>query len=326
MGRKRYENMDGVITAKTLSQYFQMKKENRKKNNNLPYIMDQSPIKQIEFLHRNKTAPSITWIGHCTFLIQVNGINILTDPIWTKDLKIYRRLTEPGIRLEDLPPIDIVLISHGHYDHLDFSTLRKLPSTIQYLVPIGLKKLFHRKGFTQVEELEWWENTTIQNISFHFVPAQHWTRRTLFDLNRSHWGGWVILDESSKESIYFSGDSGYFRGFKEIGERFSIHYALLPIGAYEPEWFMRAVHMSPEESVQAYIDCKAKHFIPMHYGSYPLTTETPYEALERLRNNWKTRELDPELLHVLLLGGTLHLAHLQFMFNKKITENNALTV
>lgn len=326
MGRIRYENMDGIITAKTLSQYFQMKREGKNKLKNLPFKMDQSPIKQIEFLNRNKTASSITWIGHCTFLIQVNGLNILTDPIWTKDLKIYRRLTEPGLNIEDLPPIDIVLISHGHYDHLDFSTLRKLPTTIQYLVPVGLKKLFHQKGFDRVQEFDWWEHTVYDNISFHFVPAQHWTRRTLFDLNQSHWGGWIIQDDESKDSIYFSGDSGYFRGFKEIGERFSIQYALLPIGAYEPEWFMKAVHMSPEDSVQAFIDCKAKHFIPMHYGSYPLTTETPYEALERLRADWTKRNLNPESLHVLLLGGTLHLAHLQYMLYEKIIENKIITV
>ncbi|MEJ9149143.1 MBL fold metallo-hydrolase, partial [Bacillus thuringiensis] len=231
-------------------------------------------------------------------------LNILTDPVWANKLKLVTRLTEPGLSIEALPKIDIVLISHGHYDHLDFSTLRQLNDDVLYLVPIGLKKLFTRKKFKHVEEYKWWESTIINEVSFHFVPAQHWTRRFLFDMNTSHWGGWIIDNETTMETIYFCGDSGYFQGFKEIGERFLIDIALMPIGAYEPEWFMKVSHVSPEEAVQAYLDLNATHFIPMHYGAFALADETPREAITRLRNNWNLRMLPWEQLHVLFLGQT----------------------
>jgi L-ascorbate metabolism protein UlaG (beta-lactamase superfamily) len=244
----------------------------------------------------------------------------LTDPVWSQNLKVIPRLTKPGLELQQLPFIDIVLISHGHYDHLDFATLRKLSSDILYLVPRGLKKLFQGKSFSRVEEFNWWEETAIDDVSFHFVPAQHWTRRTLFDTNRSHWGGWVIENQTQEEAIYFCGDSGYFRGFTEIGKRFSIDITLMPIGAYEPEWFMREVHMTPEESVQAYLDLQAKHFIPMHYGAFALADETPKETLERLRSNWNLRMLPWENLHILFLGQTFSLQKTAELIKEKETE------
>lgn len=301
---KRYENMDTVNTKKSIRSFLKWRKERNLSKKDFSFLVEQSPVKQVEFLRKNNEQTTITWIGHSTFFIQTNGLNILTDPVWAKKLKFIPRLTEPGLSLQELPNIDIVLISHGHYDHLDFSTLRQLNNDVLYLVPAGLKKLFLRKKFTRVEEYNWWESTTIDEVSFHFVPAQHWTRRSLFDMNTSHWGGWIIHNETADETIYFCGDSGYFRGFKEIGKRFSIDVALMPIGAYEPEWFMKVSHVSPEEAVQAYLDVNATHFIPMHYGAFALADETPREAITRLRNNWNLRMLPWEHLHVLFLGQT----------------------
>lgn len=318
---KQFENMDQVKTKKSMREYIRWRKESNKKKKDFTFLVEQSPLKQIEFLRENKAKTTVTWIGHATFLIQTNGLNILTDPVWSQNLKIVPRLTQPGLQLAELPSIDVVLISHGHYDHLDFATLRKLNSNILYLVPSGMKQLFKRKGFPRVEEFNWWEETTVDEVSFHFVPAQHWTRRTLFDMNRSHWGGWVIENKTLKEAVYFCGDSGYFRGFSDIKERFSIDIALMPIGAYEPEWFMKEVHMTPEEAVQAYLDLQAVHFIPMHYGSFALADETPKEALERLQDNWNLRILPQEHLHILFLGQTFALETAQKAVIEKEAEN-----
>jgi L-ascorbate metabolism protein UlaG (beta-lactamase superfamily) len=304
MWGKRYENMDEIYSPNPLKDILRWRNERRKKQKDFSFAIEQSPVKQASLLHANTSETTVTWIGHSTFLIQTNGLNILTDPVWSNKVKVVPRLTEPGMSINDLPPIDIVLISHGHYDHLDFPTLRQLKSDVLYLVPSGLKKLFTRKKLHRVEEYNWWEHTVINNVHFHFVPAQHWTRRSLFDTNSSHWGGWMIENKKTEETIYFCGDSGYFRGFKEIGERFSIDIALMPIGAYEPEWFMKASHMCPEEAVQAFLDMKAKHFIPMHYGAFALADETPKEAITKLRNNWNLRMLPWEQLHVLFLGQT----------------------
>jgi L-ascorbate metabolism protein UlaG (beta-lactamase superfamily) len=178
-----------------------------------------------------------------------------------------------------------------------------------FLVPQGLAAKFRRKGYRRVEEFTWWASKCVGKAEFHFVPAQHWTRRTLWDTNASHWGGWVICEKGAGEKIgrtvYFAGDSGYFRGFKEIGDRFAIDYALMPIGAYEPEWFMSMQHVTPEEAVQAFLDTGAKQFIPMHYGAFRLADDTPKEALDRLTAEWQRLELGEDRLKILVHGETL---------------------
>jgi L-ascorbate metabolism protein UlaG (beta-lactamase superfamily) len=297
----RYKNLDDVQNKKSIRELYRWRRERRKKKKDMSYLVPQCEQKQLTYLHENKQDTTITWIGHSTFLVQLDGCTILTDPVWATKMGFDKRLTEPGMAIDELPPIDVVVISHGHYDHLDFPTLKKLPKTIQYYVPVGLKKRFIQKGFSRVEEFSWWEEKTYKQIVFSFVPAQHWTRRSPFDMNTSHWGGWMFQGD---KTIYFGGDSGYFRGFKEIGERFDIHTALMPIGAYEPEWFMKDSHMAPEEAAQAYIDVKAKHFIPMHYGTFRLADETPAEALERLHTAWEKQQLPNNELKELALGET----------------------
>lgn len=305
MGKNRYQNYDNVENKNTFSDMLRWSKERRNKKKDLITQIPHTEEKQIESLQKNKQDISITWVGHSTFLIQIEGINLLTDPVWAQRMGLQKRLTDPGLTIGELPEIDLVLISHGHYDHLDFPTLKKLNGDITYYVPVGLKKLFQRKGYHQVIEANWWETFTYHNLKITFVPAQHWTKRTLTDTNTSHWGGWVVESTNTDHNVYFAGDSGYFRGFKEIGEQFNIELVLMPIGAYEPEWFMKVSHLNPEEAIQAFLELKGTTFIPMHYGAYRLADDTGPEALERLLKEWQRLGLDPKRLAVLNIGETL---------------------
>ncbi|KIL49446.1 MBL fold metallo-hydrolase [Jeotgalibacillus soli] len=303
MGRK-YTNLDNVSTLKTFSELLAWRKERASKEKDLSYQVPQEEEKQLSFLQQNRLETTITWIGHASFLLQVDGVNILCDPVWAEKMGFDRRLAKPGLALGELPQIDVVLISHGHYDHLDMPTLNKLAGPPLFLVPEGMKRMLKRRGFKRVIELRWWEKQQVSSIEISFVPAQHWTRRALFDTNRSHWGGWVLQPKDEK-AIYFAGDSGYFSGFQDIGQRFEIGYALLPIGAYEPEWFMSSQHTTPEEAIQAFLDTNADTMIPMHYGSFRLADDTPKEALDRLYEDWQKRGLNADNLRVLLHGETV---------------------
>ncbi len=300
---KKYANLDNVPNNKSFKDLRRWQKERRSKVKDLSVNIEQCPNKRIKEIYENRSKTSYTWIGHATFLIQINGLNILTDPVWAKKMGFGKRLTDPGMALAELPDIDIVVISHGHYDHLDFPTMKKLKGNPHYYVPAGLKSLFNRKGYQKVTELNWWESTDFGGVTLHFVPAQHWTRRTLTDMNTSHWGGWIF--QNGQETFYFAGDTGYFRGFKLIAERFKIDTVLMPIGAYEPEWFMGESHISPEDSVKAFIELGAKNFVPMHYGAYRLADDTGPEALERLLKEWERQNLSKERLKSLLIGETV---------------------
>ncbi len=224
----------------------------------------------------------VTFVNHATVLIQYRGLNILTDPIWSDRASPFtwagpRRHRAPGVRFDDLPRIDLVLLSHNHYDHLDLSTLRRL-SASRFIVPLGVAKLLQRERIGPVQELDWGESAKMAETSIHCVPAMHFSARGLFDRNRTLWCGFVI---ESARSIYFAGDTGFGNHFAEIRERFgSPDLALLPIGAYEPRWFMSAVHMSPEDAVQAHRILGAKITIAIHYGTFQLTDE----AIDTPRN------------------------------------------
>ncbi|MCH1624689.1 MBL fold metallo-hydrolase [Fredinandcohnia quinoae] len=303
-GKTRYFNYDEINNLKSIKDMLRWSKERRSKKKDLTIQIPQHDAKDINQLRSNRQEPSITWVGHSTFLIQLNGINILTDPVWAQRMGIQKRMTAPGIALQDLPKIDIVCISHGHYDHLDFPTIKKLIGNPTFYVPIGLKSAFTRRGYENVVEAKWWESFTFEGLKLTFVPAQHWTRRSLLDTNTSHWGGWMIEEESSKQSIYFVGDTGYFRGFKEIGEKYKIDIVLMPIGAYEPEWFMKDSHINPEDAIKAFKELNGKTFIPMHYGAYRLADDTGPEALERLIKEWNRVGLSKDMLSVLTIGET----------------------
>lgn len=307
MVRKSYRNIDPSATTSTFKDVMRWQKERRGKVKDLSFRIGQADQKQQALLKNNKSELTITWIGHSTFLLQIAGLTIVTDPVWAKRMGFERRIEEPGLSLDEIPAVDIILLSHAHYDHLHVGSLKKLKGSPVVLVPEGLGSQMRRiMKDREVYELPWWGHTKIDFVEFHFVPAQHWTKRTLTDTNTSHWGGWVIKSSAVNETIYFAGDSGYFTGFSDIGNKFpDITYALMPIGAYEPEWFMGTQHVTPEEAIQAFIDVKAKIFIPMHYGAFRLADDTTKEALDRLLIEWERRALDSSCLRVLKHGETL---------------------
>lgn len=230
----------------------------------------------------------ITFIGHSSFLIQIAGRNILVDPVFATRLVLLRRQRRPGLRLQDLPPIDAVLLTHAHMDHLNLPSLRKVIRHThritgvapQVVVPLGVGDLVEKLGFRNVTELEWWQTATLEgDVQVTLTPAKHWGARMFSDTHRL-FGGYVIA--GAGHSVYHSGDTAYFNGFEQIGRRLQPQIALLPIGAYYPDSY-RAVHTSPEEALQAFVDLgTATTLVPMHYGTFPLGKEPMAEPPVRL--------------------------------------------
>ena len=249
--------------------------------------------------------PTVVWIGHATFLLHINGKTILTDPVFDDLSFLFKRINKPGIQFDTLPPIDIVLISHNHWDHLDISCLKKIYKRYkpQILVPMGDKKTLERHGMRTVTEYMWWDRVTFEGIEFSFLPAYHWSQRSLFDRNKSLWGSWMI--QHNNFHIYFAGDTAYSPHFKAISEEFSsIDVALMPIGPCEPKEWMRLSHATAEEAVQGFIDLKARHFIPMHWGTFHFGLDEIMLPIERALKAWDDQKLieKKSFLHLLKLG------------------------
>lgn len=242
-------------------------------------------------LRANRSDVSVTWIGHATLLIQLEGLSILTDPNFASRMFTIRRTAPPGVSLSHLPPIDAVVVSHNHRDHLDEASVKALGPDVLYIVPLGLAGWFVKRGLRRVVELDWWHDHTVRAnggaVRFTFVPAQHWSGRGLRDHNQSLWGGFVI--ESAAARFYFSGDTGYPAAFAEIGKRFpDIHFALLPIGAYAPRWFMSPQHIDPAQAVLAFGELGARKLVPMHWGTFQLSDEPMAEPPQLLREAMDT--------------------------------------
>lgn len=255
---------------------------------------------------RGAPHPALTWIGHATYLVQLGGRSLLTDPILSMRIALIPRNGPPGLRREDLPKIDVVVITHNHRDHMDAPTLARLGPEPVYVVPRGLGGWFQRAGLPRVVELEWWETREVEGLAITFVPSQHWSRRGLLDQNASLWGGYVIEREGVR--VYHSGDTAWFEGFAEIGGRCGpIHAAMLPIGAYEPRWFMRTQHMDPGEAVRAFQALGAERFVAMHWGTFKLTDEDLNEPPQRLRSAWEQAGLADARREILAIGETLRL-------------------
>jgi len=212
---------------------------------------------------------ALTWIGHASFLIQFTDLNALVDPNFANWIFLLKRLKHAGIKIEDLPPIDLVLLTHAHFDHFHRPSLKKLPHPKLGIMPWGMAPLAKGLGFERVIELKWWESFQKGDWKVTLVPSKHWGARTLHDHHRGY-GGFIIEHQGRK--VYHAGDSAYFEGFKEIGERCSPEIALLPIGAYYPDSFRRT-HMGPDDAVQVFLDLKAKWLVPMHYGTFKLSFE-----------------------------------------------------
>ena len=224
----------------------------------------------------------LTWIGHASFLLTLGGQRILIDPVLSKRLGPISRLAPPGIALPELPPIDVVLLTHNHRDHLDPWTLERLPGTPTYVVPLGNGHIVEKLGAKEVLELDWWQSAALPNLEVTLVPSRHWSMRFPWDRNDALWGGFVI--KGPEGTAYHSGDTAFFEGFKEIGERCGpIDWAMVPIGAYEPRWFMKAQHVCPEEAMEAAKMLGAKKVVAMHWGTFKLTDEPLAEPPERAR-------------------------------------------
>ncbi|MBL1083857.1 MBL fold metallo-hydrolase [Streptomyces actinomycinicus] len=248
---------------------------------------------------------AVTWAGHASWIVRIGGLTVLTDPVWSRRiLGTPARITPVGVPWDTLPRVDAVVISHNHYDHLDAPTLRRLPRETPVFAPAGLGRWFRRRRFTCVTELDWWEGAELSGVRFDFVPAHHWSKRTLTDTCHSLWGGWVITAADGKR-LYFAGDSGYGHWFSRIGRRHpGIDLALMPIGAYDPRWWLRDVHCDPEEAVRATMDLGARRMAPMHWGTFVLSAEPVLEPLTRAAAAWEKAGLAREDLWDLPIGGS----------------------
>lgn len=260
----------------------------------------------------------VTWVGHATFLVQIGGVNVLTDPHWSRRASPVRfagpvRFVPPGIPWDRLPQIDAVLLSHNHYDHLDDATVRRLRrrfgDRVRWFTPLKYRAWFASRRVRNVTELDWWHEAPLDGpggqLRVVALPCQHWTSRNLLDRSRQLWASWAIITPSGR-AVYFAGDSGYFPGYPEIADRIGRFEALLlPIGAYDPAWFMKPAHMSPEEAVRAYLDLGGVGtMIGMHWGTWRLTDEDPLEPPVRAKEAWEAAGLVPEQLWIPAHGET----------------------
>ena len=270
------------------------KEDIESKNYKLPFKDDKSLLDSSEDF--------ICWLTHATFLIQIDSKRFLFDPIFG-DIPFYKRKSPFPYDVEELGKIDYLLLSHTHYDHYDEPSVKKvLKQSPKVITPLGMDSYIKKIGKNaDISSMDWYDKYEINSeLSIHFVPAKHWGRRGLNDTNKALWGGFIL--ESSNTTIYFSGDTAYDSHFKEIGETYEIDYALLPIGAYKPEFIMKNNHTNPDEAYKAYKDLKAKTMIPMHYGTFRLSDEPLSEPLEWIT---KIQESSQDEINILNSGEVL---------------------
>lgn len=256
-------------------------------------------------------ATQVTWLGHSAFLLQAGGKNVLTDPHFSERASPLsfagpERIVVPPLSIEALPHIHAVVISHNHYDHLDEASLtgiyNKQPDNPPvFVVPLGLKEELVSYGIKTAVELDWWQSYTHDGMTLTALPVKHWSQRTFFDRNRTLWAGWLV--DAGGFRFFHAGDSGYSDDFKEIGSRYpDIDLAAIPIGAYDPRWFMKDAHMSPEEAVQVYLDLNARKAIGMHWGTFILTDEEMDEPPLKLADALEAKGIDGSHFSVMKHG------------------------
>ena len=282
------------------------------------------PIAQPTFSKRAADGElSATWVGHSTVLLQIGRVNVLADPMWSDRASPVsfagpRRFVPPAVDLDALPPIDIVLISHNHYDHLDRPTVRALAARmpeVEWVVPLGLARPLSRWGAKRIRELDWWQCAQLQlverQVEVACVPAQHFSARSFGDRGRTLWCSWVV--SASERRAFFAGDTAYHPEFRTIGERFDpFDLVMLPVGAYDPRWFMRTVHMNPPEALRAYADLTGPRagrvaMLPIHWGTFRLTDEAMEEPPAWTAQLWREAGYDADVLWLLRHGETRRL-------------------
>jgi N-acyl-phosphatidylethanolamine-hydrolysing phospholipase D len=264
------------------------------------------------------TDAAATWIGHSTVLLQLGGLNVLTDPVFSQRAFPVqwigpRRVMDPALPIDALPPLDVVLLSHNHYDHLDKAAVKRIAREhpgAKWVVPLGLGAYVRPWGVREIVELDWWQETTIDGLRVTATPARHFSARRLGDRNKSLWCGFAI--ESKETRAYFAGDTAYHPEFGHIGERCGpFDFVMIPIGAYDPRWFMHIVHVDPEEAVQIYEDVFASHagtplplMLGIHWGTFRLTDEPMDEPPRRAIARWRAAGLDESRLWIAKFGET----------------------
>ena len=261
-------------------------------------------------LRANGSEPTVTWIGHATVLLQLDGVNLLTDPHWGPRASPVsfagpKRLQAPGLAFEDLPPIHVVLLSHDHFDHLDLGTVKRLAAERDpvFVVPLGLKRWLEGEGITRVVELDWWQEFEYRGLRIVCTPAQHFSQRSPWDSNTRLWASWVVAGAARR--VYFSGDTGYFDGFREIGERLGpFDLVAVQIGAYMPPAIMRFVHLTPEQAVAAFQDLRGRTLLGIHWGTFDLADEPLDEPPARMLAEAARRAVPLERAWILKLGET----------------------
>lgn len=253
------------------------------------------------YLAGTEHSATVTWVGHATFAVHDRDDVFLTDPHFTKRALIPARVVPPGIPLESIPADAFAVISHNHYDHLDEGTVEALPASVGWYVPLGLADWFRERGREDVTELDWWQSAERGRFTITCLPSQHWSRRVGQGRRKTLWCSWLV--DSGDYRYYFAGDTGYFPGFREFGRRFApIDVAMLPIGAYEPRWFMAYQHMDPAQAYQAFLDLGARTMLPMHWGTFDLTDEPLDLPPKELAEAVARRGGDPTRVRVMAVG------------------------
>jgi L-ascorbate metabolism protein UlaG (beta-lactamase superfamily) len=289
---KKFFNLNPNIRAEKSFLDFLKWMATRKKVNWPDFFMGRQKAQFADSLNVNEAV--VTFINHATLLLQVQGFNFLTDPVFSDRVSPLswlgpRRVREPGLKISELPKIDFVLLSHNHYDHLDLAALKGLKKLFnpKIIAPLGNEKYFRNKSFENICEIDWWDSIDLteqgaqQKVKVTSTPAQHWSSRSPFDLNKTLWGGFVL--EAQDLKIFFAGDTGYDSHFESIFAKFgAMDISLLPIGSYEPQWFMKVQHMNPREAVQAHLDLKSQMSIGIHFGCFRLTDEGIHEPQKEL--------------------------------------------
>ncbi|MFO0664436.1 MAG: MBL fold metallo-hydrolase [Polyangiaceae bacterium] len=304
----RYTNLDGTTPDKGPAELLRWQWERIRDGKLKDTSGFVAPTKANDGAQLADSSPHLTWIGHATFVQRLAGKLIATDPIWSERIGTVKRLVAPGVAMESLPPLDIVTISHSHFDHLDMPTLKRLGRRPTYVVPRDVGELLRAEGLPNVVELGWWESYTSGDLTITLVPAHHWSMRMPWDRNTRLWGGFVY--HTHNLTTYHSGDTGFSaRMFEQIAARMPpIDYAMLPIGAYAPRWFMRDQHMDPVDAIEAFELLGAKNFVAMHWATFRLTDEPLGEPPLVLEKEWSDRGIHASRLHVPSIGEMLRLA------------------